>query len=78
MKHRQGRTEKLCLLTRLRGPSSGDVTGLWTGPQLSSIFIPLRRYGVGGGGCETVSGLCWGLWGVCVCDRWVLPTSVLK
>ena len=52
------RTEKLCLLTRMRCSPSGDVTGLWTGPQLPSC--------VGGGGCEAVSELWWGLWGMCV------------
>ena len=73
MKHRQGRTEKLCLLTGLRGPSSGDVTGLWTDLQLSSVFIPLRRYGVGGGGCEVLVGPLGR-----VCHKCVLPTSVCK
>ena len=29
-----GRTEKLGLLTGMRGPSSVDVIGLWTSPQL--------------------------------------------
>ena len=33
-----GRTEKLCLLTGMRGPSGVDVTGLWTGPQLPSCW----------------------------------------
>ena len=65
MKHGQGRTEKLWLLTVFRGPFSGDVTRLWAGLQLFSVFAPLRPYGVGGGGCETVSGLC-GDSGVCV------------
>ena len=34
------------------------------GPQLPSVLAPLGPSGVGG--CEAISELQWGLWGVCV------------
>ena len=36
------------------------------GPQLPSVLAPLGPSGVGG--CEAISELQWGLWGVCVPD----------
>ena len=43
-----GRTQKLGLLTRLRGPSSGGVTGLWTAHRCPRV-VPTEtlRYGRG-------------------------------
>lgn len=60
------RTEKLCLLTEWGVLPVGHVTGLWTGPQLPSVLASLRPSGVGGEGCDAISELWWGLWGICV------------
>ena len=41
-KNRHGGTEKLCLLTGMRGSLVGDVAGLWTNLQLPSVLALLR------------------------------------
>ena len=64
-----GRTEKLCLLTRMRGPSSGGCGRPvdWSTASLRVGFM--RPSGVGGEGCDAISGLWWALWGMCVIDE---------